>query len=156
MFQINNHILVGYKMIYPLFIRKTFLHAVSYTFQNIIAVSRSTWTIDCSKIIYSYMHKKSLRKVCLLRAHIGIKFRTSKQSCDIICSSLIASLFHAANQILCVPLWIINHYTAAVNPYRHVFFIKPSVMKIMYLFFSFIYSRKVLLEHLTVFFINQL
>ena len=99
------------------------------------------------------MHKKSLGNGFFLCTQVSKEFRTAKQSGDIISPSLVAGLIQTPDQILCISLLIIDNDTTAVDPDRHTFFIKPSIMKIMYLFSSFTYIRKMLCKHLTVFFI---
>ena len=102
------------------------------------------------------MYQKALRKVLRLRAQISNKFRTAQQSRDIIRPSLVSCLVYAAHQILRMSFTIINHDTAAVNPYRQTVFVKPPIMKIMYLFFSFAYIRKMPCKHPAVIFIYHL
>ena len=74
----------------------------------------------------------------------------------IIGSSPVAGLIQTPDQILCLSLLINDHDTTAVNPDRHTFFIKPPVMKIMYIFSSFAYIRKMLCKHPAVFLIYYL
>ena len=152
-FQIHDHILIRYQMVNSLLVRKAFLHTSGYAFQDIITIISSPGAIDRSKIINSYMHKKSLGNGFFLCTQVSKEFRTAKQSGDIISPSLVAGLIQTPDQILCISLLIIDNDTTAVDPDRHTFFIKPSIMKIMYLFSSFTYIRKMLCQHLTVFFI---
>ena len=102
------------------------------------------------------MQKKSLGNGFFLYTQVSKEFRSAKQSCDIIGSSPVAGLIQTPDQILCLSLLINDHDTTAVNPDRHTFFIKPPVMKIMYIFSSFAYIRKMLCKHPAVFLIYYL
>ena len=143
-------------MVNSLLVRKAFLHTSGYAFQDIITIIRSPGAIDRSEIINSYMHQKTLGNRCFLWTQVSEEFRPAKQSGDIIGSSLVAGLVQTSDQILCLSLLIIDHDTTAVDPDRHTFFIKPPVMKIMYLFSSFAYVREMLCKHLAVFLIHYL